>query len=551
MGEPEDQRTFDLLNGYLQRLHTGELPDRDKLVREHPDLAPALKCLDALEGVASDVFDNTISADGPDTSEFQDTHGWSPSSFGLPGDFGPYELLEEIGRGGMGVVFRARQKDLDRVVAIKMILASHLALPEHVRRFRAEARAAAQLQHDHIVRVYDVGELHGQHYFTMEYIEGESLAQRIASSPVKLEMAVRLTLQVARAVSHSHRRGIVHRDLKPSNILLDAAGEPYVMDFGLAKVSRAHSEMTGSREILGTVNYMAPEQAAGRSAEVTPAADVYSLGAILYELLTGRPPFREEDPLDTLMQVRTHEPTLPRQLNRRVPRSLELICLKCLAKSPKDRYSSADQLADDLEHFSRGETLTARPPGLAQRVWNWSRREPALAGRLGALGIFALVEMTIYSLAPVVPAVHRIILIIFAAWGATAVVFQQFLNKELAPFPARFLWGTLDSALLFTLLFVADGIASPALIGYPLLIVGSGLWFHVRFVWFMTALSLLSYGGHVLDFYCRRRLGDLTWFDSGWYRHVIFAVGLLAVAGVVAHLVHRVRTLGSYYGRKA
>jgi tRNA A-37 threonylcarbamoyl transferase component Bud32 len=548
--EQEDQEGFDLLDDYLRRLHAGQQPDRDGLAQAHPKLAPALNCLDLLEGIASSLSHQaspSAGAEGPGAGE---TAAWSSPALQMPSGFGAYELLEEIGRGGMGVVYKARQKELDRVVALKMILASHLASPEHVRRFRAEAKAAAQLQHDHIVRIHDVGEVHGQHYFSMEYVKGRSLAERIASGPMELEAAVRLLCQVARAVGHSHQQGIVHRDLKPKNILLDAEGRPYVADFGLAKVLRSPSDMTATHAFLGTASYMAPEQAAGRSAEASPASDVYSLGAILYELLTGRPPFREESFLDTLMQVLSREPTLPRQLNRHVPRALELICLKCLAKPPQDRYASADALADDLERFLKGEALVARPPNPAQRLWNWARREPALASRLGVLGIFFLVEMIINALTPVAEGIHATMLLMLAVWAATAVAFQQLLKIPRWSFPGRFMWGMLDSALLFAVLLVADGVASPLVVAYPLLIVGSGLWFRLRFVWFMTGLSLLSYGAHVVHFYSYRKDHDLETFDPSWHRHLIFAVALIALGGIVAYLVHRVRTLSSYCGQK-
>jgi serine/threonine-protein kinase len=435
-------------------------------------------------------------------------------------------------------------------VAVKMILASRLASPEHVRRFRAEAKASAGVRHDHIVKIHDVGHVHGQHYFAMEYIDGMSLAARIASEPLGLSAAVRLVAKVARAVGHLHREGIVHRDLKPSNILVDADEQPYVTDFGLAKVFRADSQATITGTILGTAGYMAPEQAAGHSAEAAPASDVYSLGAILYELLTGRPPFREDSPMDTLMQVLSREPTLPRQLSREVPRSLELVCLKCLAKSPDARYTSADALADDLEHYLKGESLAVRPPNPLVRFWLWSRREPALAGRLAVLGIFAAVEMMINSLAPVDRTIHWNIVAIFGVWAISAVAFQQLLRIQAISFPARFVWGTLDSALLFAVLLEADGVASPAVIGYPLLIVGSALWFRVRFVSFMTVLSLVSYGVHVLDFYSRRVWQDLSSVDPSWHRHLIFAIGLAAIGWVVAYLVRRFRVLSSYYGLK-
>jgi len=545
---PGENQEFRLLDEYLEGLRAGSAPDRDALLTREPKLAPTLDCLDLLEGIASDLFESVVQLSQADTPELQETITLSASTIQMPSDFGPYELLEEIGRGGMGVVYKARQKGLDRTVAVKMILAGHLASAEHVRRFQAEAKAAAGLRHPHVVHIHEVGELHGRHFFVMEYIEGVSLAQRIASGPVDLETAVRLVGEVARAVGHLHRQGIIHRDLKPSNILLDFEEQPYVTDFGLAKVFAAGTDMTSTGAILGTAGYMAPEQASGHSAEAAPASDVYSLGAILYELLTGQPPFREDNPLDTLLQVLAREPTLPRQLNRNVPRALEVICLKCLSKSPDDRYGSADALADDIDRFQKGETLAARPPGPVGRLRAWSRREPALAARLAALGTFSAVEMAVGSLGQVDPKFHVQIVALLAGWAVTAVVCQQLLRVQRWSVPARFVWGLLDSTLLFVVLLLADGVVSPAVVGYPLLIAASGLWFRVRFVWFICGLSLASYGVHVLDYYFRR-IELHAVLDPRWDRHVIFAVGLLGISGVVAYLVHRVRVLSSYYGQ--
>jgi len=537
----EDPQGFGVLEEYLARLQAGQRPDREAVLGEHPELASALECLDALEHIAPSA---ELTPSAPhETVEFGSALGE------LPRDFGSYELIEEIGRGGMGVVYKARQKGLDRTVAIKMILASHLASAEHVRRFRAEAKAAAALQHSHIVHIHDVGQLHGQHYFAMEYVDGTSLAERIAQGPVDVETAVRLVAQVARAIGHLHQHGIIHRDLKPSNVLLDADEQPYVTDFGLAKVFAADSQTTATGVIAGTPSYMPPEQASGQSHQVGPRSDVYSLGAILYELLTGRPPFQEENPLDTLMQVLSREPTLPRELNRRIPRPLELICLKCLAKSPEDRYASAEALADDLERFSRGEALQARPPHLIQRLWSWSRREPALAARLGVLGIFFVVENVNYALGAVDWEFHRKMLLLMAVWVVASVLFQQSLKSQRWSIPARFVWGTFDSALLLAVLLVAGGVTSALVVGYPMLIVGAGLWFRVRFVWFMTGLSLASYGLLVLDFYLSPpdlQAGPLAHPS----RHVIFAVMLVVIAWGVAYLVLRVRTLSQYYGQK-
>ncbi len=292
-----------------------------------------------------------------------------------------YEVLGELGRGGMGVVYKARHEALDRVVALKVLRAGPHADADELRRFRHEAQAAARLQHPHIVQVFETGEHNGLPYFSQEYVAGGSLDRKLAGTPQPPREAARLALTLAGAVHAAHQAGVVHRDLKPANVLLTADGTPKVADFGLARRQDVPGR-TARGEVLGTPLYMAPEQAAGRAQEVGPAADVYALGAILYELLTGRPPFQGATTYDTLTQVLHQEPVPPARLQPTTPRDLETVCLKCLRKEPGRRYPSAADLADDLRRFLAGEPVRARPVGPWERGWKWARRRPAWAALL-------------------------------------------------------------------------------------------------------------------------------------------------------------------------
>jgi serine/threonine protein kinase len=305
--------------------------------------------------------------------------------------FGDYQLLEPIARGGMGVVYKARQRKLNRIVAIKMILAGQFADDTDVQRFYAEAEAAAALSHPNIVAIHEIGEVDGQHFFSMDYIEGQSLAALVQESPLPPRRAAELLATIAEAVQFAHDRGIVHRDLKPSNILLDASQRPLITDFGLAKQVTGQSQLTMSGAIVGTPSYMPPEQAAGKGDEVGPWSDLYSLGAILYEMLTGRPPFRAATPFETIRQVLHTEPLSPRLVNPGVPRDLETICLKCLQKERSRRYASPQELADELRRFLRGEPIQARPIGQLGRLWRWCRRNPITASAIAAVQLMLVV----------------------------------------------------------------------------------------------------------------------------------------------------------------
>src|ERR1700736_897102 len=319
-----------------------------------------------------------------------------PSDNGTPIEFGDYELLQEIGRGSQGVVYRARQKSLNRTVALKIIACGHWASQPHLKRFRREAEAAASLNHPGIVPIYEVGERDGACYFSMGFVEGGQLDAIASQEPMSLRRAAELIAKLARVVHYAHEHGILHRDIKPGNILLDATGEPHLSDFGLARLVETESTVTQTRDVMGTPSYMAPEQAAGDNAAISSATDVYGLGAVLYQLLTGHPPFAGETSYETIKLLLDTEPRQPRLWSRKIDRDLSTICLKCLEKDPKRRYSSALALAEDLERWLKHEPILARRIGVITRGKKWVRRNPTMAiAAVLLVGLVAVVGVII------------------------------------------------------------------------------------------------------------------------------------------------------------
>lgn len=336
----------------------GEEVDLEGIVRQKPHLASGLRELWGAVMLANAVGSH-VSKAGFETIAPPDHDSWQVLPT-LPCRWGDFDLLDELGRGGMGVVYKAHQLSLHRDVALKMILRGQLATSADLARFQAEAAAAARLDHPYIVPVYEAGELGDRAYFTMKFIEGETLAERLAEGPLPAREAARLLMAIAEAIDYAHSRGVLHRDLKPSNILIDSRGQPHVTDFGLAKQVTDAATLTRTGAILGTPAYMAPEQAAGDRGQVGPASDVYSLGSILYHMLTGRPPFQAATPVDTVLLVLEQDPLPPSVLNPLADLDLEMICLRCLQKPPELRYASAAALAADLSAFLNHEPISAR-----------------------------------------------------------------------------------------------------------------------------------------------------------------------------------------------
>jgi serine/threonine protein kinase len=355
---------------YLEAIAAGEQPDRQALAECDPELAAFFDRHDQLAELGSwwrraagESLSRTVTLDTADAND-----AWElakPKELpSLPG----YEVLREIARGGMGIVYEARQASLNRPVAVKIILHGALAGAAEKRRFLAEATAAAKLKHPNIVVIHEVGECAGQPFFSMEYVAGESLSRIVRRQLPTPQQAAHYVAEVARAVQFAHDHGVLHRDIKPSNVLVDESGRVRVMDFGLAKQIDADEQLTVTGQLLGTPSYMAPEQISGSAGDVGPACDVYGLGALLYELLTGQPPFRGANQVETLLAALEAEPEAPRRLRPAVPRALELIALKCLDKDPGARYASAREMAADLNRYLEGESLSIGSPNLLDRV---------------------------------------------------------------------------------------------------------------------------------------------------------------------------------------
>ncbi len=392
--DPQEEVLNGVLAAYLEAIARGEAVDRRALVANHPMLAAELNGFFAAHDHAARLAENWRTSDSGDLeimAAANEKVAKKADNFTATGEFlarspdatqradradhelrlrkfGDYEILEEIARGGMGIVYKARQISLNRIVAVKMILSGNLADESDIRRFRIEAEAAAHLQHPNIIGIYEVGQHDGHHFFSMEFVAGENLSQIIRKGSVPPKQAARYVRQIADAIGHAHRKGVTHRDIKPSNVLIDDKDQARVTDFGLAKRVKCEQQLTASNQIVGTVPYMAPEQVMGSRDRVGPASDIYSTGVLFYELLTRQPPFRGRTDLDTLQQIREHDPKPPRKINPQTPRELEMICLKCLEKDPEKRYGSAQELADDLERFLDGDSISLSGPSLLDRL---------------------------------------------------------------------------------------------------------------------------------------------------------------------------------------
>lgn len=479
----DDEAQAALLDDLMRAMQNADTVRLANLLGEHPELKE-------WQGVLAD-----LNALGAQAVNLESPSGLpQPPASGEGQPFGRYLLQAEIGRGGMGVVYRAWQPDLARPVAVKMILSSRLARPEEVRRFYAEARLTARVRHPHIVSIYEAGEDGGQHFYAMEYIEGISLDRHAAGRALDVEEACRLMAPVIRAVGHLHREGILHRDLKPANLLLDGQGKLHVADFGLATLLSSDQRHTLSGTVLGTPAYMPPEQAAGKIRELTPQADIYSLGAILYELLAGRPLYEDDSPARLLLQVIEREPQPVQRFNRNVPRSLWWVVRRSLEKTPEQRYQSADAFADDLERFLRGEPVEARSDAWSREIVRVARRHPPVTYRLMAIMAALAIVAARVAFHPETFEFYTPVLLAIVVWAALVVAWEAIWQRW-PPGRERIATAmTLSDVVVLTYIMEITGsVDGPVMSLYHIVISAAGLSLRRRRVWIAVGASLAAY----------------------------------------------------------
>lgn len=535
-----------ILQQYVHLLETDPIA-AEQLASTRPDLADLFLCLETLDllsaqladdrTIVQDIFKRPSDCQNPESTQSEDVDESERHRMNLPRAFGKFQLMEEVGRGGMGVVFKAEQGDLKRTVAVKMILGNHLAHPQNIKRFYREARAAGRLRHPHIVGVHEVGDIAGQHYFSMDFVNGENLAQRLRRAPLSNEEAIRILLPIAEGVEFLHCEGVLHRDLKPSNILFDEQGLPYISDFGLARILESDDSQTESGCLIGSINYMPPEQARGEAGSTTARSDIYALGAILFEMLTGRPPFQAATRIDTLLKVLRGNPPSPRSLNPQISPELQAICLRCLAFDQADRYSSAAAIVTDLRTLLKGEPLEFPQESWGSRLWRWARREPGLSVRLGGIGVAFLTLQGRWIYDGLNLGHHLRNLAILLVWGILAWLNQLYVRRKRQNDLSLSAMSVVDSLLLTALLTTADGPLGGLWSIYPLLIVTSGLFLRSIPVAVTTIATILS---SLLLF--------LIHPDESTYSHylLIHIVLLVLVGIIVDQQVKRIRILDWY-----
>ncbi len=536
MNSAEQPRSFEaVLAAWLECQERGETVDAQQWIQRYPEHADQLR--EFLE------LDAQLSEMGLTGKKEQDQEAVATSVSSLvnrpPAVLGDYEILEEISRGGMGVVFKARHRTLGRLVALKVIRSGELASDEEMERFLSEAEAAAALTHPAIVPIYDMGRVEGLVYYTMAFIEGRSLADILREGPMEPLEAARVVHKLCQAISYAHREGVFHRDLKPANILINADGHPVIIDFGLAKMIHHDKELTTTWQILGTPAYIPPEAATGSGAASGVAVDVYGLGAILYTLCTGQPPFTGPTPFDVLLQVLDVAPPPPSRLNRKVGRSLDFICLKALEKPPEDRYQSADELAADLECALTGQPINRPQVTWVQWLHNWWQRDPILVAHVMAIGISGLIVAMGYPRGMQQANVFPLRMGVLIGWMIISFLLQIWVYRARWRDVAIVSWLVIDVLILTGMMWLAQPPRSLLLIGYPMMMVASSLFYRRRFVTVTAALCIASF------LFLSWQFSEEEFVRRDF--NAIFITGLLIIWLCLITMIHRMRGLSRFY----
>ncbi len=457
----------------------------------------------------------------------------------VPKFFGGYEILEPIDRGGMGIVYKARQKGLKRVVALKVIRSGSLADSLELQRFASETEAVAALSHPGIVQVYDSGAHDGVAYYTMPFIEGQSLSKCCAGEALPIDEAVRIVIQICDAIEHAHQSGVYHRDIKPANVILNSNGQPIVIDFGLAKLAASENdELTATGQILGTPAFMAPEQATGTKRTDPVLCDVYSIGAVLYSLVTGQSPFLGLTPFDVLLQVIDREPALPSRLNRRANKSLERTIAKAMAKNASDRYQSVQEFGNDLRRLLRGEPVQIAKLSLSERLAAWWRRSPILVSHVAGISAAGLIIAYShwYTHRTFAELISREAILI--VWMATCFALQRWVMRVRWREIACTYWAVIDVVVLTVLIQLASPPRALLLVGYPMLIVASSLFYRIRYVVLMASLCIIA--TLILSFICHDQTVNRADYVA------IYISGLGVIGLTLSAIIKRIRGLSRF-----
>ena len=548
-GSSEEEDLERIIAQYVQAVERGHTPNRQQFIEQHAQYADELAVFFQVHDEFNQASESSLQAPPQDVTQFERSPegaaAATPSATNYssvsnpPKELGQYEILREIDRGGMGVVYQAKHKELGRIVALKVIRSGELASEEEVQRFRSEAEAAATLDHPGIVPIYEVGTLNGLVYYTMAYIEGQSLAQMGSSGPMDPMQAVTIVHKLCEAVAYAHRKGVFHRDLKPANVIVRENGQPIIIDFGLAKIAHHESGLTATGQLLGTPAYMAPENASGEQSKIGANADVYALGAILYFLCAGQPAFTGRTPFDVLLQVLDSLPSPPSRLNRQVDSQLDYVCLRSLEKTPTNRYRSARAFSRELAKILTGEPIECPQDSYFVKMQRWWQRDPILAAHVAGIGTTTIIVAIAYVWRAEPAAEFRYRMLLLFIWMLASFMLQYGVYRAPLREVVILAWLAVDATIYTTLIAFADSPRSMLLIGYPMMIVASSLFYQRRF---LVTTTLLSIAGFLVLASVFPK-DDFVKPDFA----AIFLTGLIVISLCLFAVIRRVRGLSRFY----